>query len=143
MSWVGNQLESLNDEFAKYLEEEIEITNYTATDIETGPEEWDDPNEKQETSNSPITTTGQVDQPQLSGQGDAWDRDVRVDVVIYIPTSVTVSEGDSDELPYPSTVRHVPTDEVYRITGVFDEGNGRYQCTAVNASDNSSEDTSE
>lgn len=135
MSWVGNQLESLNDKFAEYLEEEVEITNYEATDIETGPEEWDDANEKQETDESPITTTGQIDQPHITGQGEPWDRDVQVDVVIFLPDSVTVSDGDRDDLPYPSEVRHLPTDEVYRITGIFDEGNGRIRSTAVNQSD--------
>lgn len=138
MSKIGDELASLNDEFVEWFEDPVEITNYEDSGSTEGPEEYDDPNRKTETTNSPISTTGQVEKAEVIGVADTginsadepWGSDVAADVIIILPDDVTVSDGEVSGLGYKSDVRHVPTDRVYRIEAIHDEGNGRVVCPA-------------
>lgn len=138
MSKIGDQLADLNDEFAEWFEDPMEITNFEDSGATAGPEEYDDPNRKTATANSPISTTGQVDTAEVVGvsatgtrsDDQPWGSDVVSDVVIFLPDDVTVSDGEEPGLSYASEVRVLPTDRVYRIEALYDEGNGRLVCPA-------------
>lgn len=138
MSKIGTDLADLNDEFAEWFEDNLEITNYEDSGATAGPEDYDDPERKTETSNSPISTTGQIDTAEVIGVGATgtraedrpWGSDVSSDVVIFLPDDVTVSDGEEDGLPYASDVKHVDTGNVYRIEAIHPEGNGRVVCPA-------------
>ncbi len=99
---------------------------------QTAADEWDDPTEKQETSASPIETIGQVELVSTVGESEPWARDIDADVVIYVDSDVTISDGEQTGLPYPSDVEVTSTFQTYRVSSIFDEGNGILRCLATN-----------
>lgn len=131
MSRIGKAIAGFDEHFEGFHEDALEITNYEDVPVETDPDEFDSPDEKQATADSPIETTGQVDLGTMSGEGSPWGRDATVDVEIYVPADITISDGEVEGLPYSSDVTHPATGQTYRIVDFHDEGNGRLRCAAV------------
>lgn len=130
MSKIGDMLAGHDQEFVDWFEVPLRITNYEHADQDTAPDEFDSVDEKQETADSPIETTGQVELVSATGDSSPWGRDTNVDVEIYVPDDVLISDGEVTDLPYASDVTHVPSSETYRIVDRHDEGNGRVRCAA-------------
>lgn len=138
MSKIGDDLAALDSEFVEWFEDDLEITNYEDSGATAGPEEYDSPERKTPTSNSPIQTTGQIDTSEvigvsatgISGTDQPWGSDVTSDVIVILGDDVPISDGETDGLPYASDVREVRTDRVYRIEAIHPEGNGQVVCPA-------------
>lgn len=131
MSKIGAQLDGLDSEFMEFFGDELLITNYEYQEKATAPDEWDDPTEKQETADSPISVVGQIDPVSADAENQPWARDIDADVVIYVDDDTTISDGEVTDMPYPSDVEDPATLRTYRVTYVFDEGNGVLRCLAT------------
>lgn len=133
MSRIGDELDALGDEFNDWLGETFEVTNYRENPnvSDPAPGEYESADTKQETSASPLTVTGTIEQPDTySHQNNAWGKSVALDVVLLLDDTVTISDGTADGLPYASRVVRVDTDAVYMVTATHREGNGLIACAA-------------
>ena len=131
MSKIGDAIDEFDSEFDDLFEDDLLITNYEAVEVETGPDEWDSPEEKQETTDSPISVRGQVDPASTLVDSQPWIRDVDVDVVIFVDDDVTISDGTVDGLPYSSDVELVDHWKTFRVSAIEPEGNGLQRCLAT------------
>lgn len=130
MSRIGDLLEGKDDVFGEWFLDELRITNYARAESVPGSREWDSPDEKQQTPDSPITVRGQVDPLSAVSDSEPWARDIDADVVIFLADEVTISDGEEAGLPYQSDVYAPTHEETYRVTHLFREGNGLIRCLA-------------
>lgn len=131
MSKIGEQLDSFDVDFDEWFEDDLLVTNYEVRDSPTGPDEWDDPNEKQPTVESPIQVRGQVDPIGAVSDSEPWARDIDADVVIFVDDDTTISDGERPNMPYPSDVDIVGRFRRYRVVQITNEGNGLFRCLAT------------
>lgn len=130
MSNIGDELAELDAAFSEWLEDDLEVTNYEESDTQPAADEYDG-EDKVATASSPIATRGSVDDPNVSSSFGAWGVETTADAVIFIPDDVTVSEGETSGLPYPSEIEEVSTGRVFRVESLYDEGNGRQRIEAM------------
>lgn len=130
-SKIGRELAALDDLYAEWFEERILVTNYNDAKNVDGHDQWDDPNEKQPTADSPIEHSGQVDPISAIVNAEPWARDIDADVVIFVKDDVAISDGDELNLPYQSDVEIPARNERYRVTKTTNEGNGLLLCFAT------------
>ena len=130
MSKIGSELDSFSDEFHDFFGDDIEVTNYEAVEQNTSSDEYVNPNsEKQATSSSPISTTGQFETPSRpDAEFTPWGKDVEIDGEFLIDDDVTISDGTVDGLRFESEIHALSTDRVYSVTALIDEGNGLLRC---------------
>lgn len=131
MSKIGDILGGYDDVFAEWFEDDLLVTNYEVQESPPDHDQWDDPNEKQVTTDSPIAVSGQIDPVSALSEAEPWSRDIDADVVIFVDEGTTISDGDQPEMPYPSDVEAVGSFKTYRITQITKEGNGVLRCFAT------------
>lgn len=132
MSKIGDLIADHNDRFVEWFEESLLVRNY----VEGGSDAYGD-SEQQLHPDSPIETTGQIDQPsdpivtsRSTGQETA------IDAVVFLPDDVLVTDGGGTDdtgtaLPWPSEIE-APDGTIYTVTNVFDEGTGWLRCHVLN-----------
>lgn len=130
---IGDEIAAFDDAFEEYLEESLKVTNYKPEDTSAvADDEYSDPSGgSTATDASPITTTGSVDKQAIAATANPWGRDLKVDVEIYLPDDIAVSDGTGSEFGRPSEVERPATGETYEIRAIYDEGNGRRRCAGV------------
>lgn len=131
MARLDLELEQFDEAFAEWFEDDVEVTNYTNQEVQTAPDEYDSLEERQETEDSPIATTAQIDLLNATAENTPWGREVDANFEIWID-GVPISDGTVDGMPYPSDVTDVATGEKYRIVDIHDEKHGHTRCLATN-----------
>lgn len=131
MSRITDLIEGHEERFTKWFEDPLIVRNY----VEGATDEYGD-TDRQLHPDSPIETTGQIDQstePIVTSRSTG--QETAVDVVVYLPDDVLVTDGGGTdetetELPWPSEIE-AQDGTIYTVTSVFDEGYGRLRCHAL------------
>lgn len=129
---AGDVLASHDDVFAEWFEEDITVRNYLGADASgVTRDDYGDVNAEDRKvlhPDSPVETTGQVDETDSSTTSETYGIEETVDVEIRLDPGVRVHNGgvtDSQdrEMPYPTEIEDA-NGNVFVVVAARDQGNG-------------------